>query len=88
MKWLFTKRLVVSIVISASTLGIAAQPAAADKPIRECPDDFTLAKVGKDPVNISVDLNGDGKICEKPSPAAPHDEDNFIVIDNTSNSGD
>ena len=87
MKWLFPKRLIVSIVISASILGIAAQPAAADKPVRGCPNDFELVKVNRnDPVDVAVDLNGDGKICEKPIPAFP--PGSFNVIDNTSNSGD
>ena len=86
MKWLFPKRFIVSIVISASILSFAAQPAAADKPVRGCPNDqFVLVPVDpSDPVDVAVDLNGDGRVCEKPIPAFP--PGSFNVIDNTSNS--
>ena len=76
------KRIIVSVALLTSVLGVAVQPATANNAGRNCPDSFG------DPVSedtredgVFVDKNGDDLVCEKPLPGVGN-EGFFNVIDN------
>jgi hypothetical protein len=72
------KRVIVSAVIIAATLGISTGTASAGKPVAGCPDSFQLAKASKFE-DQTIDKNGDGYVCWTTIPTPPP---NFNVIDN------
>ena len=85
------RRLLILAVVAAITVAVAASVASADKPVRGCTQNYTLTSIDNtDPVQVSVDKNGDGNICVRPLPAgngsgAPDKAPN--KVDNTTNYG-
>jgi hypothetical protein len=68
-------------VVGALTFATGLGVAQGAKPARGCPGMFTLIDV-RDAFDAAVDFNADGKVCTKPLPSGPTDEN---VTDNTSN---
>jgi hypothetical protein len=84
----FLGRLVMLCVVGAIAVGVAASVAGAAKPARGCTQNYTLDPVNtSDPVQVSIDKNGDGLICNKSVPVGNGNgvDKTTNGVDNTSN---
>jgi hypothetical protein len=72
------KRVIVSAVIIAATLGVSTGNASADKAVGGCPDSYQLTRASKFS-DQTIDKNGDGWVCWTTIPTPPP---NNNVIDN------
>jgi hypothetical protein len=75
------KRIIVSIAVLTSVLGVAAQPATANNAGRGCPDSFTRVDESTHAEGPSIDRNGDDYVCENQLPGVGN-VGFFNVIDN------
>ena len=84
----FVGRLFMLCVVAAIAVGVAASVASANKPVRGCPQNFTLDPVNTgDPIQVFIDRNGDGFICNKSVPVGNGNgvDKTTNGVDNTSN---
>jgi hypothetical protein len=84
------RRLIVLAVVAAIPVGVAAGTASADKPIRGCTQNYTLAPINpSDPIDVAVDKNGDQQVCVRDTPVGGGTgtgNSGSNEVDNTTNS--